>query len=345
MEIQTLDAVARFHRTLVEEILRSRPTYLSEPFTVAEIYQNLVPYRTHRDRIGIEMNGDYEDALLRLLAGEGEFLILDSEHAVREIREELHTSNPNTGLYRAFAAADVRLNPLRMPRDLPDPVRGPAVGPTVPAPAATPTVPASAPSAPSPAPQPSPTPPVAAAPPPTVRRETTPPAMTEAPAKPAASTPTSKPPASTAAAKLSAPPPPVSVPTPKPVAPPMATPAPTPAPTPVSGASAPAAPPPKPAATPLTAPENGKHKTVRAAAAASKEPTSRAEAPKDATSGAHPSKCAWCREPLPRNRAVLNFCPFCGANMHTVPCATCGEELEVEWRFCVACGTSAGERG
>ena len=100
----------RFHRTLIEEIRTQRPEYLLSPFTVAEIYQNLAPYGTHRDRIGVEINGDYEHALLRLLAGEGGYLILDSEAALREIRSELETPNPNTALYREFAAADVRLD-------------------------------------------------------------------------------------------------------------------------------------------------------------------------------------------------------------------------------------------
>jgi len=105
------DVLERFHRTLVEEIRAHRPSYLEGPFTVAEIYQNLVPYGTHRDRIGVDMNGDYEDALLRLLAGEGDYLVLDSEHALRQLREELHGPHPNTGVYREFAAVDVRLNP------------------------------------------------------------------------------------------------------------------------------------------------------------------------------------------------------------------------------------------
>jgi hypothetical protein len=101
----------RFHQTLIEEIQTHRPEYLTGPFTVAEIYQNLVPYGSHRDRIGVQMNGDYEDALLRLLAGEGGYLILESEPALRDLREELRTPNPNTGLYREYAAVDVRLNP------------------------------------------------------------------------------------------------------------------------------------------------------------------------------------------------------------------------------------------
>jgi len=104
------DVLERFHRALIEEIQTQHPEYLTEPFTVAEIYQNLVPYGSHRDRIGVEMNGDYEDALLRLLAGEGGYLVLESEPALRDLRAELETANPNTGLYREYAAVDVRLN-------------------------------------------------------------------------------------------------------------------------------------------------------------------------------------------------------------------------------------------
>jgi len=106
----SIEVLERFHRALIEEIQTQRPEYLTGPFTVAEIYQNLVPYGSHRDRIGVEMNGDYEDALLRLLAGEGGYLVLESEPALRDLRAELDTANPNTGLYREYAAVDVRLN-------------------------------------------------------------------------------------------------------------------------------------------------------------------------------------------------------------------------------------------
>jgi len=116
----------RFHRALIEEIQTHRPEYLTGPFTVAEIYQNLVPYGTHRDRIGVEMNGDYEDALLRLLAGEGSYLVIESEPALRDLKAELRSPNPNTGLYREYAAVDVRLNQQHLElspsavRDVPD---------------------------------------------------------------------------------------------------------------------------------------------------------------------------------------------------------------------------------
>ena len=110
--------VERFHQVLVESIHQGAPAYLTDPFTVADIYQSLVPYRSHRDRLGVAMNGDYEDTLLRLLAGEGEFLILESDVARKRIGEEIESSNPNTGIYREFAAAEVRLNPNELPGDL-----------------------------------------------------------------------------------------------------------------------------------------------------------------------------------------------------------------------------------
>jgi len=48
--------------------------------------------------------------------------------------------------------------------------------------------------------------------------------------------------------------------------------------------------------------------------------------------------CRWCRAELPAHEH-LNFCPFCGTDVHLVPCPGCGEEIQPDWRFCVACGT------
>jgi hypothetical protein len=114
MTFDPQEILTRFHKALVRELHARNPEHVHAPFTVAEIYQNLVPYRTHRDELGVEMNADYEHALLRLLAGEGDLLSIESTTARKEIREELDTPNPNTGLYRDFAAADVRLNPEKL---------------------------------------------------------------------------------------------------------------------------------------------------------------------------------------------------------------------------------------
>lgn len=109
------DTLQRFFHELVEALRERNPADLTGPFTVAEIYQDLVPYRTYRDVLGFEMNGDYEHALLRLLAGQEGYLELESEHALEEIRSELDGKNPDTSLYRDFAAVDVRISPGMVP--------------------------------------------------------------------------------------------------------------------------------------------------------------------------------------------------------------------------------------
>lgn len=120
-------APERFFGALVRRIRAVNPDYLTEPFTVAEIYQSLVPYREHRNEIGVTMNADYEHTLLRLLAGEGGYLVLDSERAREEIRRELDSPNPDTSVYRDFAAAHVRLDPHRA-REVTDPADPAAAG-------------------------------------------------------------------------------------------------------------------------------------------------------------------------------------------------------------------------
>ena len=115
---QSEEVLERFIKTLVQEITDTRPEYLTTPFTVAEIYLNLVPYRSHRALIGVEMNGDYEEALLQMLSGEGDCLLVDSSVARQEMQRELAGPNPNTSLFHEFAAADVRLHPRRVPLDV-----------------------------------------------------------------------------------------------------------------------------------------------------------------------------------------------------------------------------------
>ncbi len=109
------DLPGRLFDALVSEIRERWPEYLHARFTVAEIYQNLIPWRTHRDAMGVATSAEYERALLRLLAGEGDRLALESEPAREEIRTELESGDPDTGLYRDFAAVGVRLNPSRVP--------------------------------------------------------------------------------------------------------------------------------------------------------------------------------------------------------------------------------------
>lgn len=109
------DLPGRLFAALAREIRTRWPEYLHSRFTIAEIYQNLIPWRSHRNTMDIATSAEYEQALLRLLAGEGDYLALESQAAREEIQAELEARFPNTGLYRDFAAVGVRLNPSRLP--------------------------------------------------------------------------------------------------------------------------------------------------------------------------------------------------------------------------------------
>jgi hypothetical protein len=101
------ETIGQLHAILAEALRESREKPFEQPVTVAEIYQDLVPYRVVRGLLGVEMNADYEHALLRLLAGEEERVRLEPAEARDELRAELDSPNPNVALYRKFAACDV----------------------------------------------------------------------------------------------------------------------------------------------------------------------------------------------------------------------------------------------
>lgn len=312
----------RFHRALIEEIQTQRPEYLTQPFTVAEIYQNLVPYGSHRDRIGVEMNGDYEDALVRLLAGEGGYLVLDSEAALGRLRSELDAKNPNTGVYREYAAVDVRLNQAYLDLSaeamdqLPDLVDeleaedpmtmtdlAPAEG----------NASAGEPDGAAPGgdifadyvaeggdPESSEGDPVSE------RVEGT--AETVTP-DPGAVTPG----AATAGASAA-----------------DGDPSDDGGRGEAADAASPSAGVSPSAGRPPLAPEYVDEPEKNGAPPAG--------VTRGARAGAVDGSCVWCRADLPE-REDANYCPFCGTDLRLVPCPSCGAEVEPGWMFCTACGT------
>src|SRR5919201_5869086 len=103
-----MDDLDRMFRRLVQNIRNGYPEYLAHPFEVSELYQHLIPYRHNRRELAIDTNQDYEAALCRLLSGERGYLVVDD--AMRDtIRRELSAPNPNTAIFREFAAARVSL--------------------------------------------------------------------------------------------------------------------------------------------------------------------------------------------------------------------------------------------
>ena len=111
MGLQEHDVLSRFHEILVREFGSRCPWDLSASLTVADIYHNLVPYQARRDELGVSTISEYEHALLRLLAGQGDFLTVESTPTRERIRTELQSADPDVGIYRDFYSAGVRLNP------------------------------------------------------------------------------------------------------------------------------------------------------------------------------------------------------------------------------------------
>jgi hypothetical protein len=57
------------------------------------------------------MNADYEYALLRLLAGEGDLARLEPSEVRESLRSELDSPNPNVSMFRDYANCDVWVAP------------------------------------------------------------------------------------------------------------------------------------------------------------------------------------------------------------------------------------------
>lgn len=296
------EVVTRLYRCLVEELDR-RGIPEGRPVKVSELYQALVPYRAVRSALGVELNADYEHALLRLLAGERSLLRLEPAQARDELRREVDAPYPFVGLFRKFSASNVWVNrperpmtgrpeepaaPARAPDPLPEPTRsvqsikGPELDPD-PAPAAEPVA------------EPEPAPAVE-------------PATPTGPERGAG--PGDKP-----AQRLAAE-------------------AENPAPADVdTAAQAEAA----TDAVPLSSRRLGSLAPARMPVQLHREPE-RAESASEAAVRGGP--CTFCGDTMPGGRRI-RFCPYCGADQRMRPCPRCDAVLERDWRFCISCGHDA----
>jgi hypothetical protein len=119
-----MDPLDRLYRRIADVLLREPATAV----TVGDIYQHLVPYRTVRAELGFGELAEYEHALLRLLSGERDFLVVERADVQEEFQRELRNTNPILGVYRDYADVGVYLNPYA-----PDPVPLDRTAPPVPA--------------------------------------------------------------------------------------------------------------------------------------------------------------------------------------------------------------------
>src|SRR5437762_10655832 len=103
-----MDELDRLFALLVEAL--ARETRVAVPFPAADLYERLVPYRSNRQRLNVATHQDYEMAVLRLLAGERNYVQLEPETVRDAMQREIATINPDPAYFRSFPEARVMVN-------------------------------------------------------------------------------------------------------------------------------------------------------------------------------------------------------------------------------------------
>jgi len=100
-------------RLLVQTLSEQDPARLHRPMPLNELMDAVLPYRIVRRELGVDTAEDYETLLLRLCAGEGEFLQADPA-AQSAMAAELRKPLPDLGLLRVWGDTHIilRTDPL-----------------------------------------------------------------------------------------------------------------------------------------------------------------------------------------------------------------------------------------
>ena len=105
------DPLERFFSRLVLNLAELDRSRLDDPIQLSDIHQSLVPYRTHRATLEVETNQDYEMVVLRFLAGERGYAWVEPDEVRHALEREVRAVNPDTGAFRRYGTAAVRLDP------------------------------------------------------------------------------------------------------------------------------------------------------------------------------------------------------------------------------------------
>jgi hypothetical protein len=105
-----IDALERMFQVLVRTVRAKKPTSLSAPISVGDLYQQILPFRHYRRDLQLETNQEYELLLMELLTGARGYLDVD-DRLRDELSKELQSKTPETSRVRDFAEAQVSINP------------------------------------------------------------------------------------------------------------------------------------------------------------------------------------------------------------------------------------------
>src|SRR5467141_5099326 len=103
-----MDELDRLFGLLVAAL--ARETRVAVPFPASDVYERLVPYRANGARLNVATHQDYEMAVLRLLAGERNYVQPEPENVRDAMQREIATINPDPAYFRRFPDAHVMVN-------------------------------------------------------------------------------------------------------------------------------------------------------------------------------------------------------------------------------------------
>lgn len=104
-----MDDLDRLFRRVVHNVRAAYPELLTQPFEVAQLYQQVVPYRLNRRELAVETVEEYELALMQLISGARGYLTGDADMQ-RALRDELESLNPDLSAYRGYATSRIALS-------------------------------------------------------------------------------------------------------------------------------------------------------------------------------------------------------------------------------------------
>jgi len=99
----------RLFRRLVDNLIAIDPARLHRPLALGDLLGSVVPYRTTRRALNIDSAEDYDTLILRLCAGEGGFVRMQSEDVSQVFQDQLASPNPDLSVLRDHAKAELVL--------------------------------------------------------------------------------------------------------------------------------------------------------------------------------------------------------------------------------------------
>jgi hypothetical protein len=99
-----------FFRQLVVNLSAADPARLYQAIPVADIQNEIIPYRSNRRALGLASAEDYEVLLLRLCAGEQGLARTSPPEVQAKFESEIAGGNPDLGLLRTHGDALVSLS-------------------------------------------------------------------------------------------------------------------------------------------------------------------------------------------------------------------------------------------